>query len=442
MWVAVLCANFAEALGEVRERVRADNLRRSRRDTLATRITGRKTRVVPASKLRTGDVIVVKAGELIPVDGEVIEGIAMVDESVVTGESAPVLRESSSDQSTVTCGSRVLSDEIHVRVTRAPAETLVEKMISALENTTQEHTRDEIALQTFTSVMALICVVAATVLFVFARFTADKDRLHGAATVAEGSALLAAMLPITVGALLSTTGAAGMGRLVERNVLAMSRRSFESVYNLTTVFLDKTGTVTGGNRHAVEFLPCGNTTGEELIRVAALASLADETTEGRSIVELASKSIPLPVMSDGARVIAFSSYTRMSGIDVDGHALRKGAADAIADYFVARGAAIPEGYKTAAEQISQAGGTPLGVGEDARILGIIHLMDIVKPNLRPRVEKLRAMGIRTILITGDNPVTAAAIASEVGAAEFVANATPADKLAAIKREQARGEVIA
>src|SRR5271167_803146 len=440
LWFTVLFANFAEAMAEGRGKAQADTLRKARAETDAHKLReDGKTEIVASSKLRAGDVVVVAAGEFIPGDGEVIEGVASVDESAITGESAPVIRESGGDRSAVTGGTRVLSDEIKVRITSNPGETFLDRMIKMVEGASRQKTPNEIALN--------ILLAGLTIIFLLAVATLQPMAIYSGApqSVFVLVALLVCLIPTTIGGLLSAIGIAGMDRVLQKNVLAMSGRAVEAAGDVDTLLLDKTGTITLGNRFATEFIPAPGVSENELADAAQLASLADETPEGRSIVVLAKDKYGLrgrELGSVAATFIPFSAVTRMSGVDMDGRRIRKGARDAIVKYVKDAGGTVPHETMEAVDRISNSGGTPLLVAEDARALGVIHLKDIVKGGMRERFEHLRVMGIRTVMITGDNPLTAAAIAREAGVDDFLAEARPEDKLALIRREQAKGKLVA
>jgi potassium-transporting ATPase ATP-binding subunit len=446
LWFTVLFANFAEAMAEARGKAQAEALRKTKTDTIAKRLTGGGSiEDVPASKLRVGDIVVCAAGDIIPGDGEVIEGIATVDESVITGESAPVIRESGGDRSAVTGGTRVLSDQVKIRITSNPGETFLDRMIALVEGAERQKTPNEIALNILIAGLTLIFLLAVVTLQPFSVYSVAAARGGQVPSVAVLVSLLVCLIPTTIGGLLSAIGIAGMDRVMQHNVLAMSGKAVEAAGDVDSLLLDKTGTITLGNRQAVEFIPAAGISEGELVDAAQLASLSDETPEGRSIVILAKQKYNLrgrEVASREARFIPFSAYTRMSGVDLDGQHLRKGAADAIIRFVEQQGGAVPAGFVEAAEMIARQGGTPLGVADGARMLGLVHLKDIVKGAMKERLAHLRAMGIRTIMITGDNPLTAAAIAAEAGVDDFLAQATPEDKLKFIKREQTEGRLVA
>jgi potassium-transporting ATPase ATP-binding subunit len=446
LWFTVLFANFAEAMAEARGKAQADTLRKTKTDSMANRILNNgKIEVVPASKLRSGDIVIAKAGEVIPGDGEVVEGIATVDESVITGESAPVIRESGGDRSAVTGGTKVLSDQIKIRITSNPGETFLDKMIALVEGAERQKTPNEIALNILIAGLTLIFLLAVATLHPFAIYSVSSVGAGIVPTVAVLVSLLVCLIPTTIGGLLSAIGIAGMDRVMQHNVLAMSGKAVEASGDVNTLLLDKTGTVTLGNRQAVEFIAFAGVTEQELADAAQLSSLADETPEGRSIVVLAKEKYGLrgrEVSDCEAHFIPFSAYTRMSGVDIDGRMLRKGASGAIANFVKDLGGPLPANFEETSDRISRSGGTPLAVADGSRVLGIIHLKDIVKGGMKERIGQLRKMGIRSVMITGDNPLTAAAIAGEAGVDDFLAQATPADKLDYIKREQREGRLVA
>jgi len=446
LWFTVLFANFAEAMAEARGKAQADSLRRTKGDAMAKRIiAGDKTEIVPASKLRSGDIVIAETGDLIPGDGEIIEGIATVDESVITGESAPVIRESGGDRSAVTGGTRILSDQVKIRITSNPGETFLDKMIALVEGAERQKTPNEIALNILIAGLTLIFLLAVATLHPFAVYAVSSSGAGAVPTIAVLVSLLVCLIPTTIGGLLSAIGVAGMDRVMQHNVLAMSGKAVEASGDINSLLLDKTGTITLGNRQAVEFIALNGVTEAELADAAQLSSLADETPEGRSVVVLAKEKYGLrgrEIAEHEAQFIPFSAYTRMSGVDIDGRMLRKGATIAIAKFVQELRGTIPDNFQDVADAISRGGGTPLAVADGKRILGIIHLKDIVKGGMKERIAQLRAMGIKTIMITGDNPLTAAAIANEAGVDDFLAQATPADKLAYIKREQAEGRLVA
>ncbi|MGI5163921.1 potassium-transporting ATPase subunit KdpB [Spirillospora sp. CA-253888] len=457
LWLTVLFANLAEAVAEGRGKAQADSLRRARSDATARRLTGAGEELVAAAELRRGDRVVVEAGEVIPGDGDVVEGIASVDESAITGESAPVIRESGGDRSAVTGGTRVLSDRIVVEITQRPGESFLDRMIALVEGTGRQRTPNEIALNILLAALTIVFLLAVATLqpmAIHARAgnpgAADTPALDGGGvTGVVLVALLVCLIPTTIGALLSAIGIAGMDRLVQRNVLAMSGRAVEAAGDVDTLLLDKTGTITLGDRRATEFVPVGGAGDEELADAARLSSLADETPEGRSVVVLAEERHGLaPGGPDGrARFVEFSAHTRMSGVDLPGgRRIRKGAASAVVEWVRAQGGDPGDEVGRIVDGVAASGGTPLVVGEaadgTARVLGVVHLKDVVKPGMRERFEQMRRMGIRTVMITGDNPLTARAIADEAGVDDFLAEARPEDKLALIRREQEGGRLVA
>jgi K+-transporting ATPase ATPase B chain len=446
LWFTVLFANFAEALAEGRGKAQADSLRKTKTETLAKLLKrGGKVDTIPATQLRRGEVVLCEAGDTIPGDGEVIEGIASVDESAITGESAPVIRESGGDRSAVTGGTRVLSDWIKVRITANPGETFLDRMIALVEGARRQKTPNEIALNIVIAGLTLVFLLAVVTLLPFAQYSVASTGAGRAPSLTVLISLLVCLIPTTIGGLLSAIGIAGMDRVIEHNVLAMSGKAVEAAGDVNTLLLDKTGTITLGNRQAVEFIPMEGVREAELADAAQLSSLADETPEGRSIVVLAKEKHKLrgrDVSEREARFIAFSAQTRMSGVDLDHRSIRKGATDAILDFVKAEGGHAPGRLTEITDRIARSGGTPLAVADGPRVLGVIHLKDVVKGGMRERFEQLRAMGIRTIMITGDNPLTAAAIAAEAGVDDFLAQATPKDKMDLIKREQAGGRLVA
>ena len=440
LWFTVLFANFAEAMAEGRGKAQADTLRKARSETEARRLLANGTiETVPSAKLRSGDIVMVAANELVPGDGEVIEGVASVDESAITGESAPVIREAGGDRSAVTGGTRVLSDVIKVRITSNPGETFLDRMIALVEGAERQKTPNEIALNILLAGLTIIFLLAVVTLQPFAIYSGSPQ------TVFVLVSLLVCLIPTTIGGLLSAIGIAGMDRLVQHNVLAMSGRAVEAAGDVNTLLLDKTGTITLGNRQAAEFISAPGITAAEMADAAQLASLADETPEGRSIVVLAKERYSLrgrELASHEAVFVPFTAQTRMSGVNLDGREIRKGAVDAITKYLHQFGTSLPREIQASVEQISRSGGTPLVVAENQRALGVIYLKDIVKGGMRERFNQLRAMGIKTVMITGDNPLTAAAIAREAGVDDFLAEATPKDKMDLIRREQADGKLVA
>lgn len=464
LWLTVLFANLAEAVAEGRGKAQAETLRRAKTQTMARRLKDWAPgatmieEAVAAPQLQQGDIVVVEAGQVIPGDGDVVEGIASVDESAITGESAPVIRESGGDRSAVTGGTTVLSDRIVVKVTQKPGESFIDRMIALVEGANRQKTPNEIALN--------ILLAALTIIFVFAVATLQPLAIYSKVNnpgVPDGQALnasgvtgivmvslLVCLIPTTIGALLSAIGIAGMDRLVQRNVLAMSGRAVEAAGDVNTLLLDKTGTITLGNRQAAAFIPLDGVSAEQLADAAQLSSLADETPEGRSVVVFAKRHFGLRARTPGeltqAQWVTFSATTRMSGVDLDGHLLRKGAASSVAEWVRAHGGTVPQQLGEVVDGISAGGGTPLVVGESrggtAAVLGVIHLKDVVKQGMRERFDEMRRMGIRTVMITGDNPLTAKAIADEAGVDDFLAEATPEDKLDLIKREQEGGKLVA
>jgi potassium-transporting ATPase ATP-binding subunit len=447
LWFTVLFANFAEAMAEARGKAQADSLRKTKTDALAKRVRSGTGAIqqVPASALRAGDIVIVEAGELIPGDGEVIEGIATVDESVITGESAPVIRESGGDRSAVTGGTKVLSDHIRVKITSNPGETFLDRMIALVEGAQRQKTPNEIALNILIAGLTLVFLLAVVTLQPFSGFAVSQTGSGHVPGVAVLVSLLVCLIPTTIGGLLSAIGIAGMDRVMQHNVLAMSGKAVEAAGDVNSLLLDKTGTITLGNRQAVELLPVSGVTPDELADAAQLSSLADETPEGRSVVVLAKQLYGMRgrhIDENAAVFIPFSAYTRMSGVDLPGRKLRKGATDAIAEFVRERGGEVPPELKTISNRISSEGGTPLAVADGDRALGVIHLKDVVKGGMKERIAQLRLMGIRTVMITGDNPLTAAAIAAEAGVDDFLAQATPKDKLEYIRKEQTAGRLVA
>ncbi|WP_406281403.1 potassium-transporting ATPase subunit KdpB [Embleya sp. NBC_00896] len=448
LWLTVVFANLAEAVAEGRGKAQADTLRKAKTDTVARRLAGGSEERVAATELTVGDLVVCEAGDIIPGDGDVVEGVASVDESAITGESAPVIRESGGDRSAVTGGTKVLSDRIVVKITTEPGKTFIDRMIALVEGAARQKTPNEVALN--------ILLSSLTIIFLFAVVTLQPIAMyaHAEQSMIILVALLVCLIPTTIGALLSAIGIAGMDRLVQRNVLAMSGRAVEAAGDVSTLLLDKTGTITLGNRQASEFVPVDGVTEAELADAAQLSSLADETPEGRSIVVLAKERYGLRERGQGelthAEWVAFTAQTRMSGVDLaeekGTRLVRKGAASAINAWVADRGGSVPAQSGELVDRISGQGGTPLLVavhdGAGARVLGVIHLKDVVKEGMRERFDELRRMGIKTVMITGDNPLTAKAIADEAGVDDFLAEATPEDKLALIKREQAGGKLVA
>ncbi|MEU5956331.1 potassium-transporting ATPase subunit KdpB [Streptomyces sp. NPDC047525] len=451
LWLTTVFANLAEAVAEGRGKAQADTLRKAKTDTVARRLNGTAEEQVPGTELRIGDLVVCEAGDVIPGDGDVVEGVASVDESAITGESAPVIRESGGDRSAVTGGTKVLSDRIVIKITTKPGETFIDRMINLVEGAARQKTPNEIALNILLASLTIVFLLAVVTLQPFAVYAGAEQSMIVLA------ALLVCLIPTTIGALLSAIGIAGMDRLVQRNVLAMSGRAVEAAGDVSTLLLDKTGTITLGNRQAAEFVPVRGTTEAELADAAQLSSLADETPEGRSIVVLAKETYGLRERHqgelEGAEWVAFTAQTRMSGVDlVEGgtgrevRRVRKGATGSVAAWVTENGGTVSDGTQALTDTISQAGGTPLLVAakdeKGARVLGVIHLKDVVKEGMRERFDELRRMGIKTVMITGDNPLTAKAIADEAGVDDFLAEATPEDKMALIKREQAGGKLVA
>ncbi|HEX4392184.1 MAG TPA: potassium-transporting ATPase subunit KdpB, partial [Mycobacterium sp.] len=464
LWLTVLFGNLAESVAEGRGKAQADTLRKSKADTIARRLRGWTPENpgiqedVRAPELQKGDIVVVETGDIIPGDGEIVEGIASVNESAITGESAPVIRESGGDRSAVTGGTTVLSDRIVVKITQEPGKSFIDRMIALVEGANRQKTPNEIALNILLAALTIIFLFAVATLQPLAIYSkinnpgvADTSALTGnGVSGVVLVALLVCLIPTTIGALLSAIGIAGMDRLVQRNVLAMSGRAVEAAGDVNTLLLDKTGTITLGNRQASEFLPVGGVTAEALADAAQLSSLADETPEGRSIVVYAKEAYGLRERSPGelnnAHWVEFTATTRMSGVDLDGRQLRKGAANSVIKWVREQGGTIPDMLGDIVDGISAAGGTPLVVGVvnngEADVLGVIHLKDVVKHGMRDRFDEMRKMGIRTVMITGDNPLTARAIAEEAGVDDFLAEATPEDKLMLIKREQEGGRLVA
>ena len=444
LWFTVLFANFAEAVAEGRGKAQAEALRRTRTDTMAKRLiipesNDRIFSMVSASRLNPGDLVLVETGDVIPADGEIVEGIASVNESAITGESAPVIRESGGDRSAVTGGTTVLSDWIKVKITAAPGNTFIDRMIALVEGAERKKTPNELALSILLAGLTLIFLIAVVTLWGLAGYSGTT------LSITVLVALLVTLIPTTIGGLLSAIGIAGMDRLIRFNVIATSGRAVEAAGDVDTLLLDKTGTITYGNRLATAFIPVSGVTEKQLAEAVLMASLSDETPEGRSIVALCKGSHGLvePSMAgQKSEIIAFSASTRISGIDFATRKIRKGAVDAILKYAGLIATNAPSEFMQTVERISRTGGTPLGVAENGKLLGVIHLKDVVKPDIKERFNALRAMGIRTIMVTGDNPITAATIASEAGVDDFIAEATPEDKLAYIRAEQKSGRMIA
>ncbi len=448
LWVTVLFANFAEALAEGRGKAQAASLKKARQDVSARRVSEKNKQVaeeVSAHDLRTGDLVIVKAGEIIPSDGEVAEGVASVDESAITGESAPVVRESGGDRSAVTGGTKVVSDWLIIRVTVKPGESFLDRMIAMVEGAQRQKTPNEIALSILLAALTLVFLLATATLLPFSIYSVEQAGQGRAVTVTVLVALLVCLAPTTIGALLSAIGIAGMNRLSQANVMAMSGRAVEAAGDVDVLLLDKTGTITLGNRQAAEFIVADGVSPEELAAAAHLSSLPDETPEGRSIVVLAKQLFGIRgvnLEAIGATFVPFTARTRMSGVNSNDREIRKGAADAVEGYVRSQGGAFPAGVKAIVERVSKQGGTPLVVAERARVLGVIHLKDVVKGGIAERFAELRRMGIKTVMITGDNPLTAAAIAAEAGVDDFLAEATPEAKLQMIRDYQQGGRLVA
>ena len=437
LWFTVLFANLAEAMAEGRGKAQASSLRRMKTDTVANLLVNDQMQHVSAAKLKRGDIVLVSSGETIPGDGEVIDGIASVDESAITGESAPVIRESGGDRSSVTGGTKVLSDQIRVRIMCEPGKSFLDRMISLVEGASRQKTPNEIALD--------ILLVGLTIMFLLVVVTLECYAVYSgkAVSISVLIALLVCLIPTTIGGLLSAIGIAGMDRLVQHNVLAMSGRAVEAAGDVNTLLLDKTGTITFGNRQASEFIPIGNHTENEVAGIAQLASLSDETPEGRSIVVLAKRyGYRDRHLGEEAVFVEFSAQTRMSGVDIGTDRYRKGASDAVIAWVKQQGGSIPDSLRGAVEVISNMGGTPLVIAHNNTVVGVVHLKDVVKGGIQERFDQLRTMGIRTVMITGDNPLTAAAIAKEAGVDDFLAQATPENKMELIKKEQSSGKLVA
>ena len=449
LWFTVLFANFAEAIAEGRGKAQADSLRAAKRDVAANKIPSLEQRdditVVASTDLKKGDIVIVRAGEQIPADGEVIDGAASVDESAITGESAPVIRESGGDRSAVTGGTTVLSDWIIVEVTSEAGESFLDKMIAMVEGASRKKTPNEIALQIFLVALSIIFVLVTVSLYAFSVFSADLNAQENPTSITTLVALLVCLAPTTIGALLSAIGIAGMSRLNQANVLAMSGRAIEAAGDVDILMLDKTGTITLGNRQACEFVPVDGASAEELADAAQLSSLADETPEGRSVVVLAKEQFGIrerSLQDKDMTFIPFTATTRMSGVDYDNNEIRKGAADAMQAYVTENGGTYSEQCDEVVRNISNQGGTPLVVAKNFKILGVIHLKDIIKKGVKEKFADLRKMGIKTIMITGDNPLTAAAVAAEAGVDDFLAEATPEAKLKMIRDFQSKGHLVA
>jgi len=450
LWFTLIFANFAEAMAEGRGKAQAESLRKARKDTIAKKLLkpsyGSACEKVSATTLRKGDVVLVEAGDIIPMDGEVIEGVASVDESAITGESAPVIRESGGDRSAVTGGTKVLSDWLVVRITSNPGETFLDHMIAMVEGAKRQKTPNEIALSILLAVFTIIFLLATVTLLPFSIYSVNAAGKGIPITVTVLVALLVCLIPTTIGGLLSAIGIAGMDRMIQANIIATSGRAVEASGDVDVLLLDKTGTITLGNRQAVAFIPANSISAEALADAAQLASLSDETPEGRSIVILAKEKYGIRerhIHELDAHFIPFSAQTRMSGVNLgDGRQIRKGAVDAIEDYVKKLNGLFPEDLKVSIDSISKSGGTPLVVAEHNNVLGVIHLKDIIKGGIKERFAELRRMGIKTVMITGDNPLTAAAIAAEAGMDDFLAQATPETKLKYIRQMQAGGRLIA
>ncbi|MES2793541.1 MAG: potassium-transporting ATPase subunit KdpB [Planctomycetota bacterium] len=448
LWMTVLFANFAEALAEGRGKAQAASLKKARQDVSARRVSEKNKQIseeVSAHDLRTGDLVIVKTGEIVPADGEVVEGVASVDESAITGESAPVVRESGGDRSAVTGGTRVVSDWLIIRVTVKPGESFLDRMIAMVEGAQRQKTPNEIALSILLAALTIVFLLATATLLPFSLYSVEQAGQGRAVTVTVLVALLVCLAPTTIGALLSAIGIAGMNRLSQANVMAMSGRAVEAAGDVDVLLLDKTGTITLGNRQAAEFIAADGVSSEELAAAAHLSSLPDETPEGRSIVVLAKqlhgiRGVNLEAI--GATFVPFTARTRMSGVNSTDREIRKGAADAVEGYVRSQGGAFPPGVKAVVERVAKQGGTPLVVAEKARVLGVIHLKDVVKGGIAERFAELRRMGIKTVMITGDNPLTAAAIAAEAGVDDFLAEATPEAKLQMIRDYQQGGRLVA
>jgi K+-transporting ATPase ATPase B chain len=449
LWFTVLFANFAEAMAEGRGKAQAETLRKARREVVARRLVeprrDARREEVPSAALRQGDVVLVEAGELIPGDGEIVDGVASVDESAITGESAPVIRESGGDRSAVTGGTRVLSDWLVVRVTANPGETFLDRMIAMVEGAKRQKTPNEIALDILLAALTIVFLLVTVTLLPYSRFAVSSSGQGAPVSLTILVALLVCLIPTTIGGLLSAIGIAGMDRMIQANVIATSGRAVEAAGDVDVLLLDKTGTITLGNRQATAFLPSPGVTIEALADAAQLSSLADETPEGRSIVVLAKERFGLrgrEIQALGAAFVPFTAQTRMSGVDLDGRRIRKGAADAIARFVAEQGATVPPEVRRTVEEVAQQGATPLVVTDGGRVLGVVQLKDIVKGGIRERFGELRRIGIRTVMITGDNPLTAAAIAAEAGVDDFLAEATPEAKLAMIRDYQSKGHLVA
>ena len=449
LWLTCLFANFAEAISEGRGKAQADSLRASRKDVEAHKIPSAAEKetitAIPSAQLRKGDIVIVRTGEQIPGDGDVIEGAASVDESAITGESAPVIREAGGDRSAVNGGTTVLSDWIVVRITSEPGESFLDKMIAMVEGAARKKTPNEIALQIFLVALSIIFILVTVSLYTYSIFSAEQADMPNPTSITTLVALLVCLAPTTIGALLSAIGIAGMSRLNQANVLAMSGRAIEAAGDVDILMLDKTGTITLGNRQACDFIPVDGASAQELADAAQLASLSDETPEGRSVVVLAKETFGIrerTLQDKGMTFIPFTAATRMSGVDFDGNEIRKGAADAMQKYVTQYGGSYSAECDDVVKAISNQGGTPLVVAKNHKILGVIHLKDIIKDGVKEKFADLRKMGIKTVMITGDNPLTAAAIAAEAGVDDFLAEATPEGKLQMIRDLQAKGHMVA
>jgi K+-transporting ATPase ATPase B chain len=449
LWFTVLFANFAEAMAEGRGKAQADTLRKARREVTAKRLCeprhDAERAEVPSAALRQGDLVLVEPGDLIPGDGEVVEGVASVDESAITGESAPVIRESGGDRSAVTGGTRVLSDWLVVRITANPGETFLDRMIAMVEGSKRQKTPNEIALDILLAALSIVLLLATATLLPYSIYAVRSSGQGAPVSITVLVALLVCLIPTTIGALLSAIGIAGMDRMIQANVIATSGRAVEAAGDVDVLLLDKTGTITLGNRQATAFLPASGVGEAELADAAQLSSLADETPEGRSIVVLAKERFGLrgrDVAALGAHFVPFTAQTRMSGVDLDGRKIRKGAVDAIERFVGAEGGTLRPDLRAVVDDVARQGATPLVVADGARALGVVQLKDIVKGGIKERFAEMRRIGIRTVMITGDNPLTAAAIAAEAGVDDFLAEATPEAKLAMIREQQRQGHLVA
>jgi len=449
LWFTVLFANFSESIAEGRGKAQAATLKKARKEVVAKKLDepvyGSSHKQVAASDLRKGDVVLVEAGDMIPCDGEVIEGIASVDESAITGESAPVIRESGGDRSSVTGGTKVLSDWLVVRIAANPGETFLDRMISLVEGAKRQKTPNEIALSILLAGMTLVFLMVTATLYPYSMFSVKESGQGNVVSLTVLIALLVCLIPTTIGGLLSAIGIAGMDRLIKANVIAMSGRAVEAAGDVDVLLLDKTGTITLGNRQASSFIPADGITDSDLADAAQIASLADETPEGRSIVVLAKEKYGIRarnIVDLGATFVPFTAQTRMSGVDFDGRNLRKGAKDAVETYVRQCGGTLPESVRLSVEEVARKGGTPLVVADNQKVLGVVQLKDVVKGGIKERFAQLRAMGIKTVMITGDNPLTAAAIAAEAGVDDYLAEATPEQKLTLIKETQQGGRLVA